>query len=541
MSTARRLAIDDIPDQSPPRRLVAMAEIAAIFLIFFLQGAWPVPDVNEPYYLGKAIQYWNHDWVAGDFFLDSADTHKVFYFTFGWLSRWLAPDALAWTGRLLTWGLLAWAWRRLSAAVVPRAWFSVLTAGLLVALIEWFHMAGEWLVGGVEAKGFAWVLVFLGMEAVVRNRWNRAWLLLGGAAAFHVLVGGWAVAAAGVAWLMAGRERVALRSMWLGLAGGFALSLPGLVPSLGLTWGVDPAVVREANRVYVFERLAHHLDFVSFEPWFRVRFIALCVVTFLLYGVLPRTGPLVRLRRFCVGTVAIAAGGVVISVALRGVPDLQAALLRFYWFRAADIVVPATAAVAIAAWAAKPMDRGPRWRAVWLGAAALAAGLHVGGYALIRPLPMPPRAFRIHQGRWKNNADRLSDYLAWREACAWIADPAHVPADARFLTPMMGETFKWYARRSEVASLKDIPQDAASIVAWWGRLRDLYATGSDEPGRRWIGSLAERKPSELAALGRKYDAQYVLVEAKPRLPFPRVHHNKRWAVYRLPETPQGPP
>ena len=103
----------------PPSRRQVLAEIVLIFAVFAIQGAWPVPDVNEPYYLGKAIHFWNPDWLRGDFFMESPDTHKVFYFTFGWLSLWLSPVALAWTGRILTWALLAWAWRRLSFAVVP--------------------------------------------------------------------------------------------------------------------------------------------------------------------------------------------------------------------------------------------------------------------------------------------------------------------------------------------------------------------------------------------------------------------------------------
>ncbi|MBN1908845.1 MAG: hypothetical protein JW818_03825, partial [Pirellulales bacterium] len=122
-------------------------EIGLIFLVFCLHGAWPVPDVNEAHYLGKAIHYWNPNWVGDDFFLDSQDTHTVFYFTFGWLSLWLRPVVLAWTGRLITWALLAWAWRRLSFAVAPRAWWSVLTAAMLVGLVEYFNMAGEWIVG----------------------------------------------------------------------------------------------------------------------------------------------------------------------------------------------------------------------------------------------------------------------------------------------------------------------------------------------------------------------------------------------------------
>ena len=59
--------------------------------------------------------------------------------------------------------------------MIPRRWFSVLTAAWFVCLLARFHMAGEWVIGGVEAKGFAYVLVFLGLEALVRKRWNRMW------------------------------------------------------------------------------------------------------------------------------------------------------------------------------------------------------------------------------------------------------------------------------------------------------------------------------------------------------------------------------
>ena len=107
-----------------------LAEIAAIFAIFFIQGAWPVPDVNEAHYLGKATHYWIPHWIENDFFLNSADTHRVFYLTFGWLSLFLAPPALAWVGRILTWLLLAWSWRRLSVTLVPRRWFSVLSGAM---------------------------------------------------------------------------------------------------------------------------------------------------------------------------------------------------------------------------------------------------------------------------------------------------------------------------------------------------------------------------------------------------------------------------
>ncbi len=216
------------------------AEVALIFLVFFIHAGWPAPDVNEPHYLGKARHYWDPSWCPADFFLGTADAHEAFYFAFGWLTLWLPLPAVAWCGRVLTWGLLAWAWRRLSVALVNGFLYSVLSAALFVALNARFHMAGEWVVGGVEAKGFAYVLVLLGLESLVRASWGRALVLFGAASAFHVIVGGWAVVATAITWL-ATKDRPPLRQLFLPAMVGGLLSLAGLWPAWELTMGRRPA------------------------------------------------------------------------------------------------------------------------------------------------------------------------------------------------------------------------------------------------------------------------------------------------------------
>jgi len=506
-----------------------------VFGVFFLQGAWPVPDVNEPYYLGKAIHFWNPDWIPEDTFLDSADTHEVFYFTFGWLSLLLAPLWVAWAGRLATWALLAWAWRRLSFAFLPLRWFSILTAALFVCLLERFHMAGEWVVGGVEAKGFAYVLVFLGLEAVVRNRWNRAWLLFGGASAFHVLVGGWSVVAAAVGWLVLRPRGHTLRSMGPALAGGFVLSLPALIPCLRLTWGVDPDIVRRAHEIYVFDRLAHHLVPRSFPPGFVDRFLLLLVLLGLLEAITPVDARRRRLRAFVVGVLAIAGVGLGISLLEGASRTLVAGLLRFYWFRLSDVVVPLAVALVGTRYAVHTLvadRRKGRWA---LAVAVLIAGLHVGGYAAKRVFPAVPRADRVHEGA--DRAVQVYRYAVWRDACAWIAESGRIPRDARFLTPKTSQTFKWYAGRSEVLTWKDVPQDARSIVEWWEALHAIYATPSPYGGYRWHNSLAEslafKGPERMRQLAQTYQADYVLTVRWPRLPLPVVYENRGYVIYRL--------
>jgi len=502
-------------------RPLRWAEMVLIFAVFAVQGAWPVPDVNEPYYLGKAFHFWNQAWGAGDFFLDSADTHAVFYFTFGWLSLCLKPAVLAWCGRLLTWALLAWSWQRLSWALVPRRWYAVLSGGVFACLMERCHMAGEWVIGGVEAKGFAYVLVFLGLEALVRGRWNRAWLCFGGASLFHVLVGGWSAVAGAFAWWAIGPERPALRSMVWGLLGGLILSLPSLVPSLALDWGTDPETIRRAHEIYVYHRLAHHLVFMHFPLEMILRFQLMATVFVAISRASGERPGELRLSAWVAGSLALAVVGVLLGLAGQADPLWASGLLRYYWFRLADVAVPLGVALLGLSCASRLSESGlPLGK--WLrGAAVAIVGLHLASYAVDQPWNGWPRG------------DKRVQNPAWAEACAWIAQSDKIPLHARFLTPAESQTFLWRTQRAEVVARKDIPQDARSIVEWWRRLEEIHGTGSDDPANQWHASLTELGAERLRQLGAKYDAGYLLTEADPPLPLPRLYANRVYAVYRL--------
>ena len=152
--------------------------------------------------------------------------------------------------------------------------YGVLSAGLFVTLNDRLHMAGEWIIGGVEAKGFAYVLVLLGLESLVRDSLGRATLSFGAASAFHVIVGGWAViAAAWSGWQVAtGRRWPPGASAWpedcCWRCRDYGRRLRSLAES-------PPIWCAEANRIYVFERLYHHLLPQGFPPLFVVRHLLL--------------------------------------------------------------------------------------------------------------------------------------------------------------------------------------------------------------------------------------------------------------------------
>ena len=234
-------------------------------LVFFVAGGDAAPHRNEAHYLCRLKHFWDPEWCQGDLFLESPDAHFTVVWLFGWVTLWLSLDATAWLGRFLSWALLAWGWNRLVWRIAPRPLLAPLGAALLVVVTELMHFAGEWVIGGFEAKTLAYGLVLLALRDALDDRWNRAWVLLGGASALHALVGGWSVVALLFSWAIC-RRRPSLPGMAPGLVVGGLLSLAGVLPALALNQGTPPAVVEEANQIYVYKRLAHHLAPLTKEP-----------------------------------------------------------------------------------------------------------------------------------------------------------------------------------------------------------------------------------------------------------------------------------
>lgn len=541
-----------------------MVEVLCLLVMFFVFAGSPPPDVGEAHYLAKAKHYWDPSWCRGDMFLESRDAHGVFYWTFGWVTRFVSLTAAAWVGRVLTWLLLAWAWQRLSVSVAPLRLMSVLTGGLMLLFISRFHMAGEWIVGGVEAKGFSYVLVLLALESVVRQRWRLAFVLAGGATAFHVLVGGWTGLAIGGAWLLCGRQQVSLVRLAPAVVAAAALAAIGIVPALALSRGADPATLTEANRIYVFDRLSHHLVFHRFGAAAIARQAVLLAVWSVLAWWTFRQDPrLARLDAVVLGGLAIAAVGIAIDQGLVATSKAQgltkeayqalaAPLLKYYWFRLSDSLLAIGAALAIGRLLVPALVQGAAAGTWGTIVAMLAVGANLSQIAyersqerlpgsLIQPRPTAdlPAERTVQKGSSVVAASprplsAAEQFEYWRDVCRWVKD--NTPPDAKVLTPRRQQTFKWYAQRAEVVSWKDVPQDAEGIVGWQRVLSEVFPPGSGQSG------LTFHSDETLIALARKYGASYIIIDRtrSPRpiglLPlYPDLpRQNPAYGVYRVP-------
>lgn len=502
------------------RRIV---ELLVVTGLFAAAGAWPTPDVNEAHYLTRARHDFDPSWAVGDFFLETPEAHGVFTAVMGPLATSLPLDQAAWIGRIAGWLLLAAGFLNVARATLGGMESRLLAAAIFSIALRHTTAAGEWLIGGCEAKVFAWAGVLWAAGDIARGRWERAWLALGAATAVHPLVGGWGMIAAVIEQFAMERR---LRIGWPVLAAGAGLAVIGVWPALALSFGVDPAVRAEATRIYVTERLPHHLLPRAFADGMIARHLLAALASWLIARQLPEHAERSRLHGFAIAALAISLAGYAISFIEIVNRAAAYTLLKYYWFRLSDGLAPLALSVGVAALLAERrlLEKlfGSATAVRW--AAMLLVGFDVVNES--RHWPLPGRDLVARSDKFMHAAE-------WRDICRWVAD--NTPADACFIVPRRAGTFVWRTGRPEVVTWKNIPQAPAAIIEWRQRLVDCFSSDGTLPAME--ADAAGLGRAHLITVAREYDADHAIVATDaPGLEGPgvkRLHANQNYAVYRI--------
>lgn len=483
--------------QSPAKfDFVAWCVLWLALLVYSAVTA-PVPAVNEPHYLCKARHAWDSQWCAGDLFLESFDAHAVFYGLFGWWTTWLPLPVVAWTGRAIACAWLASGFVAALGPLLPRRGQLWLTVAGWLLLQSIGSFSGEWVVGGLEGKVFAYAGLLCAWAAVNRDRPILAGCWTGLAISFHPVVGVWGllagVGAGLVQRLTSRRETTAApwTSRWLlrhmtALVAMLLAALPGLVPVLELlSQPVAPEVKYAGTYLQVFHRLGHHLDPMRFPASAWLGYGGLLVAFVICSGrawsrPLWRGWWLLTLAAVLFTVAGIAVGAGPRPPQLMPWFDLRMHLLKFYPFRLADALLPLTVCLLAA---------------TCVRSGKVAAAL--AGVCLIAALT------RGHLLAQEKRVTQERD-PAWIAVCDWIRE--HTPRTALVLTPPDRGTFKWNAERAEYVNFKDCPQDVTGIVEWNRRLQFQTKWFSDH----YADQLYSAK--ELEQLAEATGASYLVTE-----------------------------
>jgi len=402
-------------------------------------------------------------------------------------------------------------------------------------------------IGGCESKVFAWGLVLAAVGETGRARFAPAWLALGAATALHPIVGGWGLVALVTSWWLLPRPpawqqgpvdqpsplRTAAWAKVLAVSAGLLLAASGVVPALGLSAGADAAMRAAAAKIHVVERLPHHLLVRTFSDGMVARHVLAILLWWLVRLRRPTVTPSeqaarTQVDRFILVALLISLAGVAISLLEPFAANASYSLLRFYWFRLADVLVPfglATAAAAVLADDAALVGLFPVRPAVARSLVAVLICLDLAHESRHWPL--------AGRGGLMARSDTKMDAAGWRDICAWVAKNA--PADACFLTPRGAASFTWRTGRREVVGWKNSPQDARSLVEWRQRMVACFSRDGEFPNME--RSTAALGADRLRRVAEEYGATHAIipldVPGLDTLPFERLHANHSYAVYRL--------
>ncbi|MCH7752624.1 MAG: hypothetical protein IH898_10780, partial [Planctomycetes bacterium] len=292
----------------------------------------------------------------------------------------------------------------------------------------------------------------------------------------------------------------------------------------------------EASQIYVFDRLPHHLAPLSQDDEVVLKRTLLFSVPLLVFVLLWWTannpGPsfshpgrgsgvaLTRLCRFAAATFFFSAFGLIWETVCWNSPLLAAVLLKYYWFRLADVGVPLAAAFLTCFWIERLVRERSR-----LALPALAIAVALPAWHLAE----------VSTARWQDAtppADaKMLDPAAWREACQWVRN--NTPAEAMFLVPRGSQSLSWYAHRRNVVAWKDVPQDAATLVTWRDRYFDVFWHYDENGEHVPYGSLALQGTSRIRELAAKYGVDFVITREYPPLGLPVAHANAWYTVYAV--------
>ena len=515
--------------------LFAAVEVGFFTAIFAVAGAWPTPDVNEGYYLAKARHSFNPEWCGNDFFLNSGEAHGLFFYLLGPLAASVSLSTAAWVGRWAGWLALAVGFRHAVWPLLPSRIHRLFAAAVFSLAARYTTMAGEWLIGGCEAKVFAWALVLAAWGEAVRGRWAFAWLLSGVATAFHPLVGGWMMTLIGlVAISQIGRNQTRIgffKPLVLAcVIGGVCLASIGLWPAMKISIGVSADVRNQAAAVYVVDRLPHHLLPRSFQEVLVARHLLAIMFCGCLYAALPYEVKRLRGLVLVLAAVLLSFAGFVMSLSESLAPSFVYGMLRFYWFRLADGLLPLGLCVLLTQFIFSAQLFGSSVQQTLRRTFLVAVVLAFSTYDSV----IQSKHWPLLTDDCISRSDKRIDADSWVDVCQWIQEETS-PTDC-FLTPRGASSFLWRAQRPEVVAWKNVPQDPVSILEWRQRIIDCFSY--DGTIKNMARSTCVLGVSRLNRVADDYGANFVVAPRKSWVAMPRppkaAYKNSNYVVIKLP-------
>jgi hypothetical protein len=491
--------------------------------------------LNEVDVLPSAKQFVEHNWLPKDWYLNLDIGYRFgFNLIFGPLVNWLGFQYGAYVGRLLVYLLLAFAIYVLIRVFRLRPWLALLF--LLFFLRHQSLVAGEWIVDGLDTKTIAYAFVILSFSTFFRKRYLLGFAFAGAALSFHVLVGSYAIYCTAVAILLNRAWRSDWRLLIFHCWPFFITGVLGFRAIIKQLFAQPAANVTKAWELYVKYRVPHHLLPAAWSgeyTWILLLVLATCL--FLAVYFFRRSNAARFIATYALGSLSL----FFLGLAIYAWGDIP--LLRYYWFRFPDVMVPFLGTALVALF---PTDIADGRLAI----PNLSQSLQSKSRALLnRKEPILITAVIIiliiaqqmyKLGKEYKDMEYTNSTKATEQALRWIA--RNTPEEAVFLVDPTILHFYVYAQRAMFVSFKHSPQSAADLLEWYNRLK--LCNGNHSPEKTGFDSERELhtnfyklEEDQIRQIAHAYGITYYLGSPQQRLPFRHSYSDSYFTLYKISE------
>lgn len=542
-----------VEKQNPPLSLALHIVLITCLLSaqFLVKDNLGTVSINEGDVIPLARQFMDAQWISQDWYLNQPAGYRLL---FGAIIGSLA-NSIGWlltsiVGRLICFILVATGLSMLGRKL------SISLPILLLTVVPLLYsgqdmIAREWFVGALEAKAIAYGFVLIGIYYLIDKQYIKMSVWLGIATSFHVLVGGWAfLCALGTMLIqqLIQREyrqwKLVLRILLIyTICSSFAV---GAVLSHLFSSSVPGEIIPSA--IYVFIRLPHHLNPLSWDSilWLKVFLFSSALISSSIYlhrlsrrSVKPSIAS-TSLFRLNVEPHLILAmfAGLTMVPFLAGLAiapfDRTGAILQYYPFRLADVMVPLTTYLLLGFIVQQKLQLlSPK-----IAKGICLIGLGISIIPILSTLPAEFNSatqFPSAHREISRASIKLYEYIG-----------QSTPKDSTIITPPVDMTeFTWLTERSTIAKFKFLPQSEQGIVEWTERLSDLsndntwtaidpWKDQRDDIRDRLEAGYNQLTTEQAVSLMQKYKASYFVRAHSYPLELPVAYENSGMYLYQNP-------
>ncbi len=476
---------------------------------------------NEQVCLVFAKHFINKNWIISDWFLNKKFGYQnIFNFIAGWWAFFIPLPYVAIVGRLVVYLLFAFLIQAYARQFSLPAYFVIPFIAFYLRFPD--ITAGEWMLGDFETKPFAYFFILLSLYYFVERNYWRTCLYLGLSMSFHVLVGLYGSFCMAGALIANYRDyhrdlKTILKNFYIFfISSSFGLFV--VFQHLFQNFKVDNIL---AGEIYVLKRGPHH-TYPAYWQWpeWLIKTIILCIPLIIMFFWFKDRKYRV-ISSFALSSLVLFIIGILIFY-------FDAVhLLKFYWFRFPDVIVPFFGFFALALIGNRVLEEiGLRSRKLYKSGVvlALSASLLILGTFGVYGVKKIRNHFQF--GRYFYLSD-LNNYLL--DVFFWIRK--NTPKEGIFLIDPSLDRFYVGAERALFVSFKHIPRTDKDIIQWYFRIKLC----NNDKELRYLGfnnindiqenyyDLSENIVNYIAS---HYHIDYFLTKKIKKYSFPIIYENE---------------